>query len=134
MPQRQSVNIATDLSVLGNNNFNVNFNLRFAPDEVIVRAINYSDKGTADVDKFGCQIVTDIVDDQVIGLFSSGVTTFQSMGSHFHISRRGRLATANFQIQYAPSAAQGHIGNGDLVTPSVQGDLSFQLEFVKHDE
>ena len=43
MPQRQSVNIATDLSVLGNNNFNVNFNLRFAPDEVIVRAINYSD-------------------------------------------------------------------------------------------
>ena len=134
MTQRQSVNIATDLSVLGNNNFNVNFNLRFAPDEMIVRAINYPNKGDADVNKFGCQIATDIVDDQVIGLFSSGVTTSQGMNSHFHISRLGRLGTANFQIQYSPNTAQGCTGPGDSVEPSVQGDLSFQLEFVKHNE
>ena len=140
---RQTYNIATDLSVQANNNFNVGFNLRFVPDEVIVRSLSYSDVGTNDQEA-ACQIYCSLIDDQILACFVSGSNYAQNMENYFCIKgRRFQTGSVNFQIQYVPTAAQRNTGTGTLTLsaatnpptlPVVQGQLAFQLEFIKYQD
>ena len=127
---RQSVNIGIDLSVAANNNINVSVTLRFVPDEVIIRSITYSDRSTADTNAYVCQIYSDLIDDQILGLFFSGGNSTTNMEQ---LRKRFQNGTFNVQVQLLPS--QGYTGVGPLVNLAggvVNGNLSFVLEFLKH--
>jgi hypothetical protein len=130
---RQSVNIGIDLSVLTNNNINASLTLRFVPDEVIMRSITYSDRSTADTNAYVCQIYSDLIDDQILGLFFSGGNSTTNMEQHFKLRKRFQNGTINVQVQLLPT--QGYTGIGPLVNLAgavVNGNLSFILEFLKH--
>ena len=131
--QRQSVNIATDLSNANNRQFNVGLSLRFVPHEVIVRSVVYSNTGAADTLIAPCQLVSNIVDDQVLTIFSSGVNSTQQQDNTFTFTRQVQQGSFGFQVQLAPTAATGYTGGGDLVPATVQGRLAVQLEFIQYE-
>ena len=130
---RQTMNIGIDLSVAGNNNFNINMNLRFVPDEVIVRSLIYTNTGAADTTIVGCQVWTNLIDDNILCMFGSGSNQITQLENHFTMTRKFQAGSVNFQVQVMPTLALGYTGNGNLVTGAVQGNLFFLLEFVKYE-
>ena len=131
---RQTVNIGIDLSVAGNNNFNINMNLRFVPDEVIVRSLVYADQNVADTDAVACQVWTNLIDDNVLCMFGSGFNQITQLENHFTLTRKFQSGSVNFQVQVIPTTGQGYTGNGNLINQAVvQGSLSVLLEFVKYE-
>lgn len=133
--KRQTMNIALDLSVNANNNVSIPINLRFVPDEVIVRQYTYA--SVTDTLTSVCQVYTNLVEDLVLFQFpvTAGLAAAQlpaQLDSHFTLQRKLQTSTYNFQVQVAPStAARTYSGNGALIGASVAGVLGFMLEFVK---
>src|SRR5665647_779824 len=130
--QRQTVNIATNLSEINSNKFVVPLNLRFAPHEVIVRSLVYS--GEDNVYQ-ACQVYsTNLIDDHVLCHFATGPSSITINLDHRFTMHSGfQMGAVNFQVQFVPTATQGNTGCGSLVDASVQGILSLMLEFLEYD-
>ncbi len=88
MLQRQVVNIATDLSNNANRVFTVPFNLRFVPDEMIVKAVTYTDDN-GDPGKVACQVSADLIEDQIISFFVQVISQRLPAPMNFRFLGRG---------------------------------------------
>ncbi len=128
---RQTLIISTNLGAPGNN-FNQNINLRFSPDEVILRQLSYASEGDALTAVLN--IYTDMLEDLFLCSFpvqdntvflNAATMLLTNFDSHFDLHRNWQNRAFNFQIQ---------LRTGGLVDPAViVGLLSFTLEFIRYE-
>lgn len=127
--KRQTVIVSTNLALAGGNNFSQSFDLRFSPDQVILRQLSYASDadtrtGLANVytnmteDLYLCSFP--VIDNTVGPLTTSVLTNFDM---HYDLYRNFQNKTFNFQVQAR---------TGGLIDDTVQGLLSITLEFVRY--
>lgn len=142
MVQHQTMNLAFDLSQAAFRNANysavVQFNLRFVPDEVIVKTVTYAT--LADGDFIGLQVYSDMVTDQIIAQFNTSTVPASTVFNpelHFDLVKKFQSGSYQFQIQNTPN--QAVFGwTGPCTVPTIAaiaatGILQIMLEFRKHD-
>jgi len=136
---RQTFVISVNLNGLSPSLIQVPINLRFAADELILKALSYkSVAANADTDNM-VQIWCSITNDGLIGSFPNNTAVFQTCDSHFIISNTFQTGNVTFQFQktnaytapfyYNP---QSLISDGTAPANVTRGILSFTIEFVKH--
>jgi hypothetical protein len=110
-----------------NADFDIPINLDFKPDVIILRQVAYSVATSTD-DIY--QLYSDIIDDQILCVFSDGVS-MSSPNTHFPTSNIRSTGVYNFQIQSVPAGSISITGPGKITT-AANGTLGIILEFVKY--
>lgn len=105
--------------------FQVSIPLTFKPDEVIVRQLSYS----TSVAPIGIMMMlyTNLVDDQIIGVFPEAVCTIRP-DTRFFLPNYQLNQTVIFQVQDFVGSG---LGPGPVMTIAV-GQVGITLEFIKY--
>ena len=141
--ERQTLNISVDMSSIDPSRIVVPVALRFAADELVLKAITYATTGL-DVSNI-VQIWCSITNDGLLGSFPNAINIHQQHDDHFSICNTFQSGNITFQFQktiayiepfyYNPQPLISDVPAppNPLNPPNVtRGILSFTVEFVKH--
>jgi hypothetical protein len=138
--ERQTIVISNNMQ--DSTDINVPIDLRFYADEMILKEIVFNSAGNAVVTTV--LIWSNLPIDQVIGVFSSGsiisdaaIPTFSGApivrpNNHFQLSSRFKTGVVNFQFQ-EPNDTAPFIGGKYMAAGTINGTVTFTLEFVRHE-
>ncbi len=128
---RQSVSFVLDLANDQNKNIDFNIDIRFIPDELIVRQLSYV--SDTDGEPLLVRIYTNMLQDQILAIFpvidnsaegAPPTIICQQLETHFNWYNNVLANQYNFQIQNGST--------GEIVDENVSGIVSLMMEFIKY--